>query len=285
MRGFVVIVFSNHLEKVESLRLVQRLWDPHCVHVFRWTLIVTGLLFLSACGIQDDEETTATEQGLFVVTAGDVAIEDGTDGNMVLTLSDVDSRAMWFTDRPERLADVVSVSDLMAAWTELGFADVPPNAGLVLSNAQGEATVIITMLDPRWSPDDRMLRMTGRPLAADDLPDDHFLSAHTDRLVETLPTSVEHVALFIDSAPIPPEFGAIPASCVVVPHVGGTSGRPSDACVPLADLPDFGSGGAVPDDPTVHQDSTEPPMPADETDVDKQGDSVIGPSMTDDIGG
>lgn len=247
--------------------------------LFLWSVL------LAACAPSDSDGSGGQEQGLFVVTAGSVEVNEAGLGNLKVTLGDVDSRAMWFTDRPDRLADVVPVGDLIAAWSELGFADLPPNAGLVISDSQDDATLIMTVLDPVWSSTEQSLQMTGRPLAAEDLPGDHFLAAHVDRVVEELPSSVEHVALFIDPAPIPPEFESMPASCVAVPHVGGPADSlGGEACVPVAQLPDFGSGGAVPG-PLPRPDGTSPPSRVDEQGVDRPSDSVVGPSMSVDVDG
>lgn len=247
---------------------------------------VLASVVLSGCSTSGNGASDETEQGLFVVTAGSVSVDDSSDGSLAITLGDVEPRAMWFTDRPERLADVVLVTDLIAAWTELGFTEVPPNAGLVLSDSDDEATLIITVVEPTWSPSERTLRMTGLPIATADLPGDHALGAHTDRVVNTLPTDVEHVALFIDPATIPPEFQALPANCVSVPHVGGP-GDPlgTDACIPMADLPDFDANVDVPAVPAPDLDDEDPPRPLEQMESNTHGDTLIGPSITEDIGG
>ena len=85
----------------------------------------------------------ATTRWLFVVDAPGGASGDGT-----ITLRDVDSHTVSFSDRPEREVRRITTADLVAGWDELGFADDPPNASLTFDQDGVEHVHTVTLAAP-----------------------------------------------------------------------------------------------------------------------------------------
>ncbi len=158
---------------------------------------------------EPDEDCDTKESWLFVQTAlsgtlgSDAAARacgsmaaSGAD-EYTLTLFDVDSAMIAFSDRPARDVHMQTVSDFVANWNHYGFDDDPPNAALELMEPNGDIDVtIVELLDPVY--DGNSLSYTVRPLSSDH----SFLKSHEGRgdPIAEFATDFDHVTLFIDSA-------------------------------------------------------------------------------------
>ena len=71
----------------------------------------------------------------------------------VMTLSDVPSQTMFFTDRPNRVVGNVPTSAFVSRWTTdkgpNGFATNPPNAAVTVFQSDGAKTAIVELRNPR----------------------------------------------------------------------------------------------------------------------------------------
>jgi hypothetical protein len=71
----------------------------------------------------------------------------------VMTLSDVPSQTMFFTDRPNRVVGNVPTSAFVTRWTTdkgpNGFATNPPNAAVTVFQSDGPKTAIVELRNPR----------------------------------------------------------------------------------------------------------------------------------------
>lgn len=76
--------------------------------------------------------------------SGSIAPADGADGRYTVTLEHGLGQTIYFSDRPER---IVGASPTAQFLTGLGFdADNPPNAALVIENANGETDFAVVEL-------------------------------------------------------------------------------------------------------------------------------------------
>lgn len=117
-------------------------------------------------------------------------------GTYVLTLSRLDRRGVWFTDRPARKAGSITPRALVSAWSSLGFASSPPNAVVTLPGGRKSAdTVAIALSQPRYSTRTGTVRFTARVLAGLN----SALSRYQRRVDAKLPRRFGDAALFIDN--------------------------------------------------------------------------------------
>jgi hypothetical protein len=130
-------------------------------------LAMIGLLGAGACtddGAATDRAGTtpptapADEPGgiLYVVDAVGTQIE--VDGDVLrVRLVGVERRVPWFGDEQ---SGVLTTSGFVEQWDDLGFEDVPPQAALVPASGE-EPTVVVTLADPVWNDQDRVLLFDG----------------------------------------------------------------------------------------------------------------------------
>jgi hypothetical protein len=85
---------------------------------------------------------------LFVQTAQKIDYKDG-----VMTLYDVPSQTMFFTDRPNRVVGNLPTNAFVAKWTTdkgpNGFASNPPNAAVTEFHPDGIKTAVVELSNPR----------------------------------------------------------------------------------------------------------------------------------------
>ncbi len=114
-------------------------------------------LVLSACAVLASypaarlaiAQTAPTQPSfLFVQSAKKIDYKDG-----VMTLYDVPSRTMFFTDRPNRVVGNIPTDKFVAKWTTdkgpKGFASQPPNAAVSVFQPSGVQTAIVELSNPR----------------------------------------------------------------------------------------------------------------------------------------
>jgi len=124
----------------------------------RFTMLaVIAAFMLAACTSEEATETAATEEDnntveyLFVQN-GDSFEIDGT----TLTLIDVDSRTLYFSDRPERIAGYMNLDELLriGGEGENSFAVNPPNATFAVFDGDDVLESVIVLRNPRLVDDD-----------------------------------------------------------------------------------------------------------------------------------
>ena len=118
-----------------------------------------------------------TEQNYPVSELYVMTMEQAQLQNEVLTLTGMNSKVIWFTDRPERQSGVAYTDAFIANWPmgDDDFEVDPPNAVLVGENADGEEfEIAMELMNPEWNQDILTLRVL--PLG-EALPDKLGLSA------------------------------------------------------------------------------------------------------------
>ena len=90
---------------------------------------------------------------LFVQMAQKIDYKKTDATNGVMTLYDVPSQTMFFTDRPNRTVGNVPTSAFVNKWTAdkgpNGFATNPPNAAVTVFQSDGAKTAIVELRNPR----------------------------------------------------------------------------------------------------------------------------------------
>ena len=105
---------------------------------------MTGALGVSAA---DEPEADEGVDYLFVQNAEAVTLAAG-----VLTLKDVNTATIFFSDRPERIVGHTPTDEFVAQWGYGGddsFAADPPNAALSILNGPEPQDIIVTISNPR----------------------------------------------------------------------------------------------------------------------------------------
>jgi hypothetical protein len=88
---------------------------------------------------------------LFVQNSGGVSLNDG-----VLTMKNVATDTIYFSDRPERIAGRFTTQKFVDNWGvgEDSFADVPPNAVLSIFDEPEPLDIVVELRNPRLTGDD-----------------------------------------------------------------------------------------------------------------------------------
>jgi len=99
---------------------------------------------------QESDEDDGTVDYLFVQTAERVTLEDG-----VLTLHDINSSTLYFSDRPERIVGHARTDQFTDHWGtgENSFAADPPNAALSILVGDEPQDVVVVLKNPRLESD------------------------------------------------------------------------------------------------------------------------------------
>jgi hypothetical protein len=135
---------------------------------------------------------------LFVLTAASGTLERaaGPSPAFELVLRRPARDVTMFTDRPARRAGEQPLGSFVRRWGRLGFADVPPNAALVLADAPSNRDVLIVELSrPRIGADGGRLAfraevLTGNPRG--------LLREFAKRADRRVPDRFGRVSLFVD---------------------------------------------------------------------------------------
>lgn len=160
------------------------------------------LAFAAACGdssgsAKPPASSLSSPSGLlFVLGAPSARLERDVDGAGRLVLQDPGAGVTSFTDRPQRSANTLTLTDFLAGWTRYGFAATPPNAALVVQAAPGSADVaVFEISSPRFS--DGALSFDVVPLAG---TTSSGLRELADRADPSLPQDLGSVSLFVDAS-------------------------------------------------------------------------------------
>ena len=90
---------------------------------------------------------------LFVQMAQKIDYKKTDAASGVMTLYDVPTQTMFFTDRPNRVVGNVPTSAFVTRWTTdkgpNGFATNPPNAAVTVFQSDGAKTAIVELHNPR----------------------------------------------------------------------------------------------------------------------------------------
>ena len=158
--------------------------------------------------LNDDGDSSDEVSWLYSQTADSGELDEREDGTFHLILRDVDYHTVQFSDRPDRLVEVIDTADLVKNWDVL-FATSSPNAVLVEHEPDGSTDSLVVVLEkPHFD------------YAADELTYEVKVladEAHPERLKKLAnahvqsPVAMRAVSLFIDSvtsvnAPTSPIF-------------------------------------------------------------------------------
>ena len=111
-------------------------------------LLLSVMLLMAAC---EKNSTTSSEepQYMFVQTAEDIKVDADA---MTLRLVNVNQQTLYFTDRPQRMAGHLKLTEYLEEWTTKAgkdnFGNDPPNASLsVYEEGQPDNTVIVVEIN------------------------------------------------------------------------------------------------------------------------------------------
>ena len=158
--------------------------------------------------VKGDNASSSEVSWLYSQTAGAGELDEREDGTFHLILRDVDFHTVQFSDRPERLTEIIDTADLVRDWDTL-FATSSPNAVLVEHEPSGETDSLVVVLHkPYFDYAADELTYEVKVLADEEQPE--RLKKLANAYVKS-PITMRAVSLFIDSvtdvnAPTSPIF-------------------------------------------------------------------------------
>lgn len=211
-------------------------------------VLVASVLVVTACSDSDGSASSTTSEAgttpqagdpswLFVLKAAGGEVEPGQDGHLAVTLTGLDPTVIGFTDRPDRETGHEAVESFAQRWEER-FADDPPNAALVATDAGGaDETAVVTIETFTLSdPTTARLEMSvvTEPTA---IADDSALEAlvANDDPDHPLGTTLTGVALFVDDAAVGPDMTGPTASSPTAS--GEADGSATTTTIPRSTTP------------------------------------------------
>jgi len=159
-------------------------------------LCVVGIIAVIVNLVSDDEKTDHEVSWLYSQTADSAELIDNGDGTFQLIMRDVDYHTIQFSDRPDRLVEIIDTADLVEMWDVL-FETSSPNAVLVEHEPDGSTDSLVVVLEnPQfdYEADELTYEIT---ILADE--------AHPERVAKLAnahaqpPVKMSYVSLFIDS--------------------------------------------------------------------------------------
>lgn len=147
---------------------------------------------------QTDESAESDEVSWLASQTSESGRIEFTDGRATrLVLEGVDAHTIMFSDRPDRLTDVVDTAAITEQWEEL-FADSAPNAVLVEHRPDGETdSLVVVLTNPVFDAATRTLSYDIEVLADEDHPES--VSGLTGEVHEEPPSEFLAASLFIDN--------------------------------------------------------------------------------------
>lgn len=137
---------------------------------FKQTLIVAAIA--ATVGFVSAERAVATPMNAnakkMVKKSSDLMVLSAADGvitksgnQYTLTLSHVNPKVMWFTDRPERKAGFIPTKEFVAKWSK-GFKSSESNAALVHINASADVNgqtqpMAMEIMQPKYKENDLVI--------------------------------------------------------------------------------------------------------------------------------
>ena len=144
---------------------------------------------------QSADDTEVSWLASQTATSGRIEFTDGEPTRLVL--DGVDAHTVMFSDRPDRLTDVVDTAAITEQWDEL-FADSAPNAVLVEHRPAGDTdSLVVVLTNPVLDTAARTLSYDIEVLADEDHPES--VSGLVGYVHDDAPTEFLAATLFIDS--------------------------------------------------------------------------------------
>ena len=120
-------------------------------------------------GLAQDATPTADVSLLFVQTARSGTIAASTSpGESSLTLADVGSSVIYFSDRPNRTVGTIATADFIEQFAAAATDD-PPNAALVAKVGDADAIFIFELFSPAYDAASNGVRYSIRELGQTDV--------------------------------------------------------------------------------------------------------------------
>ncbi|MEM8564261.1 MAG: hypothetical protein AAGF57_18630 [Pseudomonadota bacterium] len=127
-----------------------------------WGACVAAALMVQSAMASDQPDASAAVDAqavteLFIIHAPSAALNRTAEGQLQLTLDQVDPTVMRFADRPVRRAAHMKIKAFLSAWDEgpNSFHNDPPNADFV-SGTDQEQDIVFALSDPRWKTADQL---------------------------------------------------------------------------------------------------------------------------------
>ncbi|XHH08676.1 MAG: hypothetical protein ACFCUE_14075 [Candidatus Bathyarchaeia archaeon] len=172
--------------------------------------LITGLLLgsgVSYAFLPRQTEEIMAYTPLFDLAPSFLFVQQAASGSLIhdvgastytLTLNSVASQVQFFSDRPQRISGQSSIDIFVARWDSRGFDEEPPNAALVLIDAQSqEDTVIVELTNPNYNSQTKTLQYTATIISNSQ---SEVLVYHKNRADNAVPEQFGRVNLFIDDA-------------------------------------------------------------------------------------
>lgn len=165
--------------------------------------LVASLGLLSACTSTPPAPTeiaqspaASTVSYLYSQSASGGTMTPAAGNTFSLVLTGVSPTTVRFTDRPARGAKGVSTERFINGWSDK-FGSIPPNAALVLTEAdQSQDTVIVTLTNPKYDAAGQTLTYSATAIA-NEIPTG--LVTFKDQADKSIPEKFGAASLFIDS--------------------------------------------------------------------------------------
>ena len=161
-------------------------------------LIFAALLGLVLFLLTDKKETEVS--WLYSQTAESAEMVSLGGDKYELTLNNVDLHTIMFSDRPDRLVDIVATQQIIDGW-DIAFAESAPNAVLVEHEPSGESdSLVVVLYSPKYDSMAGTLTYQVELLADEQHPErlKQIANAH-----DVPPLEFKVVSLFIDNVTAP----------------------------------------------------------------------------------
>ena len=175
-----------------SQKLTQR-----AIAVFAGLLALLSAVAIVAAGFSffsDDESEDVS--WLYSQTSDTAELDDLGGGKFRLVMRGVDLHTIQFSDRPDRLVEVIDTEDFVHGWDTM-FASSPPNAVLIEHEPSGQTdSLVVVLTNPEFNYADDEISYDVEILADEQHPERllKLVNAHTEP-----PVNMRAVSLFIDS--------------------------------------------------------------------------------------
>jgi len=151
----------------------------------------------AATALATGEETSVEVLGVVRAESGSLEPRDGDRYRLVL--DDVAPHAVWFSDRPARLAGSLGIPSLTRSFFSEGAS--PPNAALEFEDADDDRDVLIVEVSrPRYDRNDRRLVFDARIVDDVTAVSDGRLAGFADRADARVPRRFGALSMFLDYA-------------------------------------------------------------------------------------
>lgn len=169
-----------------------------------FSLGISGALVYSSLTSAQENSSENSSSIMYFLNSESGNLEKSGDNTYLLTLNQTSTSIIWFTDRPERLADTVSTSTFVDSWQKLGFTEDPPNITMTLESlepASPEVSVVATMTNPTYDVYSGIFTAELTIILEEDLAQNGGqLDLVKATSASVLPQNFTQVSLFIDNS-------------------------------------------------------------------------------------